>query len=284
MEEIDLDNWVESSSGSYDQKVVIHILLHAIGSSENLRTSMIMKGGNLLGIRYSSKRYTKDVDFSTGMKYRDFNEDSFKRDLNEALVASAGALSYPYHCWVQRMKVEPNPEGTYPTLKINIGYANTSVHKEKKWIDSGVSQKVLNIDYSFNEATYNNEIIQISDDASIIAYSIEDVMAEKIRSVLQQPVRRRNREQDIYDINYLLQNINFDDTEKFKILDSLINKSAGRGIEKYLHEAGLDDEEVKQRSKTDYHLLSQTVNELPEFDEAYNNVNMFFKSLPWYLL
>lgn len=205
MEEIDLENWVEGSSGDYDQRAVIHILLHAIGSSENLRTSMIMKGGNLLGIRYASKRYTKDIDFSTGMKYREFDEDSFKRDLSEALIASAGALSYPYHCWVQRMRIEPNPEGTYPTLKINIGYANTSVEKERKWIESGISQKVLNIDYSFNEATYNNEIIQISDDASIIAYSIEDVMAEKIRSVLQQPVRKRNREQDIYDINYLLE-------------------------------------------------------------------------------
>lgn len=281
MTEIDLDNWVEIGTGEYDQKAVIHILLNAIGSSENLRTSMVMKGGNLLGIRYASKRYTKDVDFSTGRKYKDFDKDEFKKELNDLLTASAGDLSYPFHCWVQRMKIEPNPDGTYPTLKINIGYANTSSEKERKWIESGVSLKVLNIDYSFNEETYNNEVLQISDDVSIVAYSVVDVIAEKIRSVLQQPVRKRNREQDVFDLNYLLNSIRLDDVERFKVLSSLIKKSDGRGVEKFLHKDGLDDEEVRRRSENDYHLLDQTVADLPDFKKSYDNVNEFFKSLPW---
>ena len=204
MEEIDLFHWVETASGDVSQKIAVHILLHGIGTSDGLRTTMIMKGGNLLGIRHSSRRYTKDVDFSTGKKFKDFDQAAFQAELNEVLIAAAGELGYTLRCWVQKAVVQPHPEGTFPTLQVNIGYADLQNSREKIFIERGISPKVLKVDYSFNETTYNQEIIKLSNESSIIAYSIVDLIAEKIRSVLQQVVRDRNREQDIYDLWYLL--------------------------------------------------------------------------------
>ncbi len=56
-------------------------------------------------------------------------------------------------------------------------------------------------------------------------------MAEKYRSVLQQKVRERNREQDIYDINYLLGKYEFSRQDKYKILETRLQKTAGKHLD-----------------------------------------------------
>ncbi|MCY1370226.1 hypothetical protein D9M69_573100 [compost metagenome] len=106
-------------------------------------------------------------------------------------------------------------------------------------------------------------------------------MAEKIRSILQQKVRGRNREQDIYDLNFLLLSTEFTDQEKYSILDSLIRKSEGRGLDELLGGHGIRDEEVRARSAERYGDLRDTVDELPDFNESYEKVARFFESLPW---
>lgn len=281
MEEIDLFHWVETASGDADQNRAVHILLHGIGSSDGLRTTMIMKGGNLLGIRHSSQRYTKDVDFSTAQKFKDFDQGAFEKELNEVLIAAAGELGYTLRCWVQKTVIQPHADGTFPTLQVKIGYADLQNEKEKRWVDRGVSLKVLKVDYSFNEATYNREIIKLSTDNSILAYSIIDITAEKIRSVLQQVVRDRNREQDIYDLYYILTNYNFDASQKYEILSSFQKKSEGKGLDDYLHVGAFADPEIKARSSAKYGDLRDTVKELPDFEDAYGVAKKFFESLPW---
>jgi len=283
MTEIDLAEWVETSSGTNLQKSAVHILLHAIGSSDQLRASMIMKGGNLLGVRYKSKRYTKDVDFSTATKFKDFKEDEFSKELNELLTVSAAELGYTITCWVQKTEVQPNAEGTFPTLQIKIGCADRSNKSHIKFIEKGTSPITLKVDYSFNEETYESEIIKIGEDANILAYSIYDIVAEKYRSVLQQVVRDRNREQDIYDLNFILDGHSFDDAEKFKILSTFLKKCEGKELESLATINGLDVEEVKARSGDKYGRLIETVVDLPDFEDSYERVRTFYKSLPWEL-
>lgn len=281
MEEIDLFGWVETASGNDDQNRVVHILLHGIGSSDGLRTTMIMKGGNLLGIRHSSTRYTGDVDFSTAQKFKDFGQEAFEEELNQVLISAAGDLGYTLQCWVQKTVVQPHAEGTFPTLQVKIGYADTQNPKEKKFVDRRQSPKILKIDYSFNEVTYNHEIIKLSNDSNILAYSIIDIVAEKIRSVLQQVVRKRNREQDIYDLWYLLTSYTFNTTQKREILSSLRKKSEGKELDSYLHADALAEPEIKARSSERYGDLKDTVKDLPDFEVSYGVVEEFFKSLPW---
>ncbi|MNI25831.1 hypothetical protein D3C73_795070 [compost metagenome] len=96
--------------------------------------------------------------------------------------------------------------------------------------------------------------------------------------------RDRNREQDIYDLNFLLDTLGeISDEEKYSILDSLLKKSIGRDVDNLLNRDGILDSEVKRRSGERYPDLKDTVKELPDFEESYLKVSTFFQSLPWEL-
>lgn len=62
----DLDAWVEEApENGKEFRQVICIILTAVSHDLKLRSSMVMKGGILMGIRYHSNRFTTDLDFST---------------------------------------------------------------------------------------------------------------------------------------------------------------------------------------------------------------------------
>jgi predicted nucleotidyltransferase component of viral defense system len=284
--EINIEKWIDDSPKNLQlSRQAVHVILKAISGDSDLRAGMIIKGGTLLGIRYGSDRYTTDIDFSTGKKLSDINLDNFEDSFNEALDVSEATLNYGLKCQVQSYKIQPNPQGTFPTIKIKIAYCMRTNESHMRRLKEKNAPLVISIDYSFNEQSYNTEILELGDDSDgIKAYGICDLLAEKIRSVLQQVARERNREQDIYDINFLLTTIgDFSNDEKYKILDSLLHKSEGRDIDEFLNKDGILDPEIKRRSGERYLDLKDTVNELPDFEESYKKIVDFFQSLPWEL-
>lgn len=280
--EVKIEEWIDSSGEGYiESRRAIHIILKAISGSEELSASMILKGGTLLGIRYGSSRFTTDVDFSTGKKYKDLDPEAFKAYFNESLEVAAAELNYGLRCNLQSWKVLPNASGTFPTVKIKIGYSPINDRAKLKRFEVGQAVDVVNIDYSFNEETYNSELIKIDDESGFVAYSIVDLIAEKFRSVLQQKVRGRGREQDIYDLNYLFSSVKGLEAEAYKILESLLKKSVGKNIDEWLCSDGMKDPEIKDISRENYHGLKDTVDYLPDFDESYDAVSGFYEELPW---
>lgn len=280
--EIDIEQWVAEAPREFLlARQASHVILRAVASDERLRTSMIIKGGTLLGIRYGSTRATTDIDFSTEKKLSEIDLEVFEKTLNDAMDLVESSLNYGIKCKLQSKKTEPNAHGTFPTIKMKIGYCLRSNASHMKRLDERNMPMVIAIDYSFNEKSYNIEMLQFEDE-EIQAYDICDLLAEKLRSILQQEVRNRNREQDIFDVNYLLTTIHpITDVEKEKIYASLIRKSQGKNIDYLLNSSGMDDEDIRRRSGENYHLLKATVRELPNFDESYARVTEFFKSLPW---
>ena len=66
LEELNLPAWVARAAPDKRHfREAVHIVLSAIGTSVALRSTMVMKGGMLMAIRYDSSRFTKDADFST---------------------------------------------------------------------------------------------------------------------------------------------------------------------------------------------------------------------------
>jgi len=282
--EIDLDKWVLEAQPDYaSARKSTHVILQAISSDETLRASMIIKGGTLLGIRYGSNRFTTDIDFSTEKKLSEVNLEEFKSSFNDALDVAESELNYGIKCRVQSYIIKPNPKGTFPTIKLKLAYCMRSDVAKLKRLEANNGSDTITIDYSFNEKSYNIELLELGDhNGTIQAYDICDLFAEKIRSVLQQSVRKRNREQDIYDIHYLLTTVApLSEVEKEKVLASLLSKSAGKNIDYLLNSGGINDPEIIARSKEGYPALKDTVIDLPEFDVAYTSVSSFFKSLPW---
>ncbi|MFM2599430.1 nucleotidyl transferase AbiEii/AbiGii toxin family protein [Vibrio fortis] len=283
--EYSIDNWVEDGPEDRQEfRQAVHIILQAISSSTYLKPKMIMKGGMLLGIRYQSSRFTEDIDFSTAEKLADIDQDEFESELNEALQIAEDELAYPIKCVVQTLKIQPKGgEATFPSFNLKIGYANRQNAGAIKRLQNGQSPKTVKIDYSFNEMTYKTDEIKLEDEESVMTYGITDLLAEKIRSIIQQPYRERNRRQDIYDLHYLLSTIEpLSSEEKLNTLDTLIKKSKGRVPLKDITHETLDRDDIRTMSHSNYHLLAKEVRgDLPDFDVAYDLVVDFYKSLPW---
>lgn len=282
--ELEISKWVDASDpANRSFREAVHIILVAISEDESLSMSMIMKGGLLMGIKYGSSRYTKDIDFSTSSLYSDFDPKEFSRSMDSALKVSSISLGYNLRCLVQSLKVEPNERGTFPTLKVKVGYARKDNDGATRRLERKNSADIVKIDYSFNEEAQSVQDLFLSDGETIKAYGLTELISEKYRSVLQQVVRDRARRQDIYDLSFLIENHSSgSNEEKYNVLESLFKKSEGRRLEELLNRGALSREDVYSRSKDNYDSLEDDLaEELPDFDVIYSQVREYYESMPW---
>ncbi|MDH5228437.1 MAG: nucleotidyl transferase AbiEii/AbiGii toxin family protein [Gammaproteobacteria bacterium] len=276
--------WVEEGQDDKERefRAAVHTILAAIANDSTLSADMVIKGGILLAIRYKSYRYTKDIDFSTSKTQHEINPDELAEKLNSDLIQAAVKLDYDLDCRVQSCRIKPanKPDASFPSVKMKIGYAQKGTIKHRRLL-ANKSPTTISIDYSLNEVMPNVESIAIGTNEILRAYKLTDLIAEKLRSMLQQKIRDRTRRQDIFDLLLLIEKYpDLDVTEKKELLDSLVKKSKSRGVFPTIN--SLDDPEIRQRSKAHYHTLSDEIDgDLPAFDRTYNAVNKFYKSLPW---
>jgi len=280
----DIARWVDKEDDPRPRKFreAVHIILAAIATSQNLNSKMILKGGQLLAIRYASSRFTRDIDFSTSSKVSGFNLETFLREFEQSLVVACENLPYDLDCRVQSYEFKPpNPEATFPTLVVRVGYANKSDVKSHRRLVAKNSSDVVKIDYSFNEKIQKTDPIRLSDGGKVLVYSFSDLVAEKYRAILQQEVRNRSRRQDVYDLHYLIGRVQeIGQGEKQQILNSLRIKSQSRNLE--VNKDSISNKAIIARSRRDYPGVGQEIEgELPDFDEAYGEIRKFYESLPW---
>ncbi|MBU4337794.1 MAG: nucleotidyl transferase AbiEii/AbiGii toxin family protein [Actinobacteria bacterium] len=285
MQQYNIGEWVDLEENPTHKTLreAIHTVLIAISTGKWPNHNMIIKGGVLLAIRYESIRFTEDIDFSTNINLKDFDQDSFLLELEQNLASAVEKLDYGLDCKIQSYQLQPsnNPNATFPTFKIKIGYAykhDTNAHKR---LLKKQSLHIVKLDYSLNEETYDVEPLILTDGGTIYAYSIYDIIAEKFRAILQQKTRNRVRRQDSYDLYTLINNFPITtDEERKVILDTLLKKSASRNLE--ISIASISDPETIQRSEEQYHVLASEIDgELPEFETVYRFVKNFYESLPW---
>lgn len=283
-QDLSLAQWVASSPDEQRGfREAVHIILAAICKSADLSSRMVMKGGLLMAIRYDSTRFTRDIDFSTIEKHRQADEVALLAELDEQLVWANEHLSYDTICLRQNAKLNPkSPQASFPTLQISIGYAARSNPSHMRRLQAKQSSTKVQIDYSFDEAVFDVDILTIADGEQLKAYSLTNLLAEKYRSLLQQPVRRRTRRQDVFDIHMLL--VRFDalsDFEKTRLVKQIIDSCTARGIE--ASQVSMADEQVRELAHADYHGLASEIDEaLPDFDLAYATIRRFYESLPWH--
>jgi len=283
IEELDLPAWVACAEP--DKKYfreAVHIILTAISSSAALRSTMVMKGGMLMAIRYKSSRFTKDADFSTEEKYIKGDEQALIEELSQQLDSANETLAYDTMCRCQRSELRPaRDDAVFPTLTLSIGYAPRSKPRELTRLMNGQAPTIVEIDYSYNEAVLDVEVLSLSDGEELKAYSFLNLIAEKLRSLLQQPIRKRNRRQDIYDLNLLItgsQSLSKD--EENRLLQLIIESCKERSID--ANKASFANPEVKKMAEEGYKNLEHEIEgQLPSFHDAYMTVQYFYENLPW---
>lgn len=281
--ELDIARWVDAAS--IDQRnfrEAVHLILTAISRSSGLRSKMIMKGGMLMAIRYDSTRFTRDADFSTTDKHDKGSEVALLDELDAQIDLANDQLNYDTMCLRQSAKLNPQtPNSRFPTLHIRIGYAPRSHAGHMRRLLAKQSPTILEIDYSYDEAVYDIELLTLDDGNGLRTYGFTNLVAEKYRSLLQQPYRNRNRRQDVYDLFLLITNCGrLSDSERLQVKKHLVASCSSRGIDANLD--SMSNEKVKAMAAAEYASLAGEIEgELPNFELAYRSVEDFYRQLSW---
>ena len=288
---LDLERWIALAGldkVNRRKRQVAEITLHAIASEKRLGRSLVLKGGSLLAIAYSSPPFTPDLDFTD----REFPADApeaLRSLLDPALTRAAAALGYTdLRCRVQRIKQRPRLStfagADAPALDVTIGAVDNTPSGSRS-LSAGQAADVLeiNISYreplvSFEEASLLGRVEPAAAPRTLLIYSVAEIVAEKLRAYLQQPVRKRNRRQDVYDLAWLVGEHGAE-LDRAAVLATLREKAHARGIEP--GPDMIDDPECISRAKRDWGTLKAEVGRIPEFEKCFAVVREFYRSLPW---
>lgn len=278
-----IPRWVEEADASnVTFRQAVHSVLEGIARNQRLRSLLCMKGGILLALHYDSPRFTTDIDFSTPEPFSTTAEEETTQLLSDALISITEELGYDIDCRLQGYRVQPGRDKTFVTIEMRIGYALKGTKAHARLLD-GQSPNVLSVDYSFCESIPEVEEVDLSEDGTLRVYSLPTLVAEKFRSLLQQPIRRRTRRQDIFDLHYLLKERPELQAEscKARVLADLLVKCEDRNI--VPTQDSMEQQEVHDMAAQDYDTLQDELAEgqLPEFERAFLEVVQYYRNLPW---
>lgn len=283
---IDVAKWVENAKAdpvAYQQRQTVEIVLNAIAITTSLNAKMFLKGGILMGLAYDSPRQTTDIDMTTKLIVEHNTGDMIRTKLDAAFPRAAAALGYAdlvlkTHSVKRMPRKTKFEEADFPALKLKIAYARRRSKQEMRLLEGKVSE-VIDLDISFNETLQHIQVLELTGGQELLAYGLVDLIAEKYRAMLQQVPRRRNRRQDVYDIDLLIEMHEIDDTHRAQILDIFIAKCRSRKIEPT--RSSLDNPEVKTRSHAEWQTMKLELGELPDFEHCFARVSEFYRNLPW---
>ena len=284
--DVDVRAWVEAAKTDlvrYRDRQVTEIVLASIGVAPNLKKALVLKGGAVMALAFKSERVTGDVDFSA-----DADPEAFAQlvveELNALLPKAAINLGYiDLVCRVQSVKKMPKAKNfedhDFPALLVRIGSAVRGTGEEKR-LDAGQATRVLDMEISFRDQVYSFQELSLMDaGVAVRAFTLHELIAEKFRALLQQPIRNRYRRQDVYDIAFLAETNLLDDGDRAKILMTLVEKCRTRSIEPDI--TSIDDPEIVKRAQADWDTLKLELSDLPPFEERFAIVRELYASLPW---
>ena len=173
-------------------------VLQSIAGSQILSSSLVFKGGNALDFIWQPNRSTIDLDFSsrdsglTVDRIRAFFEPSLQR-----VSAATGTL---YR--LQRLEQQPPGKGrSFITFNVSVGYGLADDLRNQQRIGEGrPSLASIPVEISLNEPICAAEEIDLGSANPLQVSTYEDIIAEKLRALLQQVPRNRTRPQDVLDI------------------------------------------------------------------------------------
>ena len=234
-----------------------------------------------MALHYDSPRFTTDIDFSTPEAFTEQAEKEVIQLLSERLIVVSSELDYDIDCRLQGCKVKPSRSKTYVSIFMSIGFAERGRPEHAKLM-RGQSPHTVSIDYNFRESIPQVEEVTIDADGVLRVYALPTLVAEKFRSLLQQPIRNRNRRQDVFDIYHLLNERSELRLEGClrTVLQDLIIKCADRDVP--VNADSIDQPAVHDMAERDYGTLeSEVTGDLPDFEEAFTQIRTYYRSLPW---
>ena len=271
-----------------DKDWVLSYLLCAIISIPELKDIMIFKGGTCLKKCYfPDYRFSEDLDFTILDNQFIFDthivnkimskatELSFDEDFNRGILfklkeiqptqskdVEQGFKVYIHYWGADHRKNDlpsQNQTSWHHTIKLDINHTEEIIFPVKQ----------MSVNHNFSDSVkFSNAIVK--------SYSIEEVLSEKLRSLIQ---RKYTSPRDCYDIWYLKNN--YYPLDMIKIKTAFIKKSKAKNIDFIGIEQLLNPRKEKILKR---HWETQLLNQfpkgkLPDFDSVIFELKDFFTDL-----
>ena len=256
-----------------------YAVLSAVADVAALRRDLVLKGGNALDFKWQPNRSTLDLDFSVDMAVSTvvFDEHHVRTQFESGLRSVSGSLGVT----LAVHRVRQNPPGElrrFATFQITIGYALADETSLRGRMATGLpSSHTVAVEISLNEPQCATTTFALDDTRTLRIGTLEDIIAEKLRALLQQPIRRRDRRQDLLDIAVVL--VAGHELDRGRVATFLLEKAAARSVP--VSRMAFRDPEVTRRAAVDYAALSATTRtRFVPYDEALATVLAFVDELP----
>ena len=202
----DLAAWSRRNATTVEEarrRFVQFVVLVSISSSPALTSRVALKGGNALRFIHGNDRSTLDLDFSAD---RDFPDDP--GDIKGFVDAAVRGEERRYQVKARCQSIHRQPPGldkTTPTYNLKICYqlpGDRYYHAIEERLSAGKTfSEVVEVEISLNDVLCETfEQALNFGDKPLRVCTLDDIVAEKLRALLQQVPRNRSRPQDVFDI------------------------------------------------------------------------------------
>ena len=251
--------------GVRDQQIekdyILSWVLNGISQHGNLSKAIVFKGGTALKkIYFTDFRFSEDLDFTL------FTNQTTKEQIFEWFKETFEFIKEEANIPLEIIDNKLHDDGDINFYISYIGPLGGQGNNKRVKVDISRSEQLV------FEPVVKNAIIEYSDlaDYHLLCYPLEEVLVEKMRSVMQ-----RMQARDFYDIWYLLEEHGMD--IQFYMNEFEI-KCKSKGLKYNDFPAKLSERmpQYKGRWKSS---MSEQIKNLPDFDQVERQVQRHFKKL-----
>lgn len=255
--------------GILEKDYVLSKVLMALATIEDFRQTLIFKGGTALKkCFYRQWRYSEDVDFTS----RTVMDKSRIVSIFEGAISVCSDL-FGLPLRVAEYSQYPRRHEPLLSAQLKIGYdgplRKSSGQKNNVRVDIAFDEQVVvepTLRAVFRE--YQDDV-----DATVPVYTLDEIVAEKLRSVLQ-----RGKSRDYYDVWLLLTGFNRDFSHA-RVRDTLSRKCAHRGLPAPALEHFLDPKRTDAAKAYWERGLAHQMEDLPTFERVLDDLRNHLKRL-----
>ena len=244
-----------------EEDYVLSWILKGIAQNEDLSKVLVFKGGTVLKKFYfEDYRYSEDLDFTllddsiTNEQIFEWFKQTFKFVREEANIP---------------LEIIDNNEHEDGGINFYISYSGP--------LGGQRSSKKIKVDISRSEKMefkpVNKKAFKVYSDTDkfqLLCYSLEEVLIEKMRSVMQ-----RMQARDFYDIWYLMEKQGLDIDF---YMNEFKNKCSGKGLISSMFPAKLSERIPQYKGRWQVSLKDQ-IKDLPDFEQVEREVQRNLKKL-----
>lgn len=259
----------------------IRAVLQALSRDDFLQEQFVLKGGNALKLAFDSPRSSVDIDLSSTEPHPNQEHQETEQFRDEVVERLSNALlqivpEYHYETMVvQSTQIKPPnlPQREFPALEVKVGYTELE-NREPPYSD------VVKLEITLNETVCEAEYRKAGN-VELHVSSLDDIIGEKLRALLQQVIRNRYRPGDVFDIWFFTTRVPraLDQDRITRFLQEKSEGKVGNGpvSRQMFHHPG-----VRSRAREGYDEISERIPDsisLPPFDEAFSQVLSFVETL-----